>query len=98
MLQRTDKYFKINLNEIVDNVSIDRLKPVILLSDFEEHALSDNQTNKLQYSTTYPQLKRKMPFHFTDHSQVSRKPTAVFSIGRFTRKGREIREPDRFHF
>ena len=30
VLQRTDKYFKINLNGIIDNVSIDRLKPAIL--------------------------------------------------------------------
>ena len=44
----------------------------------EEDTSSDNQTTKLQHSTTYPQLKHKMSFHFTDHSQVSRKPTAVF--------------------
>ena len=98
MLQRTDKYFKINLNGIVENVSIDWLKPAILLSEFEEHTSSDNQTKKQQHSTKYLQLKHKMPFHFTDHSLVSRKPTAVFSTGRFTRNGREIREPDRFHF
>ena len=98
VLLRTDKYFKTNLNGIEDNVSIDKLKPAILLSDFEEHTSSDNQTNKLQHSITYPQLKHKMPFHFTDYSQVSQNPTAVFSTGRFTRKGCEIREPDRFHF
>ena len=98
VLQRTDKYFKIKLNGIVDNVSIDRLKPAILLSDFEEHTSSDNQTKKLQHSSKYQQLKHKTPFHFADHSQVSRKPTTVFSTGRFTRKGREIHESDRFHF
>ena len=36
VLQRTDRYFKINLNGIVDNASIDWLKPAILSSDFEE--------------------------------------------------------------
>ena len=97
VFQRTDKYFKINLNGIVDNVSVDRLKPATPLSDFEKHTLSDNQTKKLQRSSKYQQLKHKMPFHFTDHSQVSRKPTTVFSTGKFTRKGREIHEPNRFH-
>ena len=79
-------------------MSINRLKLAILLSDFEEHISSDNQTKKLQHSTKYQQLKHKMPSYFTDHSQVSRKPTAVFSTSRFTQKGREIRKPDRFHF
>ena len=50
VLPGTDKYFKINLNGIEYNVSIDRLKPAILLSDFEEHTSSDNQTNKLQHN------------------------------------------------
>ena len=98
VLQRTDKYFKINLNGIVDNVSIDRLKPAILFSDFEKHIPSVNRTKKLQHSTKYPQLKHKMHLHFTDHSQDNRKPSAIFSTGRITQKGRVIREPDRFHF
>ena len=98
MLQRTDKYFKVNLNGTADNVSIDRLKPAILLSDFEDHTSSDNQTKKPQHNTKYQQLKHKMPFHFTDRSQDTRKAAAVSSTGRIIQKGRVIRAPDRFHF
>ena len=60
VLQRTDKYFKINLNGIVDNVSIDRLKPAILLSDYEEHSSSSSSSNLFQSQRSLKsQLKQK---------------------------------------
>ena len=96
VLQRTDKYFKINLKGIVDNVSIGKLKPAILLLNFEEHISSDNQAKSC--ITAQNIRKHKMPFHFTDRSQDNRKPKAVSSTGRITQKSRVIREPDRFHF
>ena len=49
VLQRSEKFFKLDMNGIIDNVSIDRLKPAYLLNAYD---LSTSDMNEFSTSAS----------------------------------------------
>ena len=101
VLQRSKKYFKLNQNGIIDNVSIDRLKPANLLDSYNCDILSGDR-NSFQQSnqSSSPAFKQKQQtdrhntfFQFTESHKTTPKQA---SPPRISRKGREIRKPERY--
>lgn len=86
VLQRTSKYFKIQIGKRQSNVSIDRLKPAFLpaLSESPEEI-----SKKLQVQPNSPSCKK---------SNKSVKFNDTPSSTKVTRSGRKIRFPDRYGY
>ena len=80
VLERAAKYFTLDLNGRRDTVSVDRLKPAFLDSDFGLHQERGSSPDKLQQPPNSP-------------SKVLDKPHPPLRIVRRSRRGRVIRLP-----
>ena len=84
VIERSEKYFKINLYAIIDNVSIDRLKPADLLDSYTCEFTTNHSSNATTHqSKNRPHTSSKLTnrlknpnasFKFTDSGQNSFKP------------------------
>ena len=92
VLERAAKYFTLDLNGRRDTVSVDRLKPAFLDSDFGFHEERGSSTDRLQQPPVPPPPDRLQQPPIPP-SPVQDKPHTPLRMVRRSRRGRVIRLP-----